>query len=292
MKRIIILIFAIILLASVRPVLAVSPSIYFYTQQKSFAPGSEFILSVFLKSTLFVNAVNVEIGYTPDTLQFEGSNDANSIVTIWQKRPIIARPGVIQFTGATLKPYEGDGGILAELRFRTRGEGEAGVSLITGNIYAADGKGTLLRAPNFFARFAVVSDAPKTEVVPPADSTPPVLTAQLAPNPYDGSVLLVYETEDKESGIRQARFREKSWFTWSAWQPAENPVSLPPAAWSLELQAENNAGLITLKAFTRPEIWWKRIGLLFFILLTLIFARILYNKRDRRKPSFPASPES
>src|SRR3989344_8380503 len=62
-----------------------APRVYFHTEANKYAQDSEFVFTVLLDAPDEVNAADIEIGYSVDTLEFTGFNDAHSLINVWQK---------------------------------------------------------------------------------------------------------------------------------------------------------------------------------------------------------------
>ncbi|MEK7630081.1 MAG: cohesin domain-containing protein [Patescibacteria group bacterium] len=265
---------------------AAGPAIYFKTDVSNLAPSSEFELSIFLNSKEEVNVFNLEINYPPDTLKFLGGNNSGSIVDVWQKPPTVLLDGEVSLIGGTLKPFHGENGLIVKLKFQTLKTGEVFFTLTNGKIYLANGLGTVIKAPESFYSINVTSEAPVVTLSPILDSTPPMLNAEIVTTPIEAGKILVFNSEDKESGTDYSTMRFKRWFSWSDSQQIINPAPLPAHAWQLEIKTVNNAGLETNETLYLWEEILKKIGLLLLVLLGMILifrvAPMGYNKYKRK----------
>ena len=61
--------------------------LFFWIPVSVMAPQSEFIVSVLVDTTTSINAVDLQVLYPADKLEFLSFNDAQSIISFWQNRP-------------------------------------------------------------------------------------------------------------------------------------------------------------------------------------------------------------
>src|SRR3989344_5565667 len=124
-------------------VLAAGEKIYFTGPGNAVAPGSQVSISVQLDTDISINALDLEVGYPKDTLEFLDFNNENSIIDIWQTKPAILPNGNIGFSGGIIKSFSGTKGLIGKL------------SLPKSDIYLADGQGTKMSAPTLNLIFSI-----------------------------------------------------------------------------------------------------------------------------------------
>lgn len=278
MKKIIFLISAFIFLPNISFAQeSISPVVYFHVPQTEIAPNSEFYVTVFLDSQNPVNAVQIAVEFTPDTLEFVGHNDANSIISVWQERPSLLSEGLIGFTGGTFDGFSGEKGEIMKLRFRAKSEGVGGLGLRGSNLYLADGQGTEVATAPFFMRLNIKKGAELLSVGSVADKTPPKLNAFLSSDPEVKGTMLVLETEDDESGVSKVLVRYFKNFKWTPWQEHANSAAILAGTWFLEVKAVNGEGEENSKLiFSRGA---KITGWTLLFLILIFLSYIWYNKR-------------
>src|SRR3989344_4042181 len=64
-----------------------NPRIYFETAVKQVAPGSEFTVKILLDAPQPINAIDIDIDYSQDTLELISLNNSKSIIDFWQGGP-------------------------------------------------------------------------------------------------------------------------------------------------------------------------------------------------------------
>jgi hypothetical protein len=257
------------------------PWLYFSLSSSDLAPGSEFTAVLFLDSPLPVNAFDIKISYSPETLEFLNYNNGDSIVSIWQSNPK-AVAGNIGLQGGIFSAFQGKEGKIIKLKFKVIAENKVSLFVAKNNLYLADGQGTEISAETPSVNINISSKSPLAVVSPVIDNTPPELSVETANASADGAFLLVFRADDKESGVREFFMREKKWFKWSDWRPVVNPVPLDKNVWVVELKAVDNAGKETQKNIYLWDVVFKRVEWAgFFIVIPIILviiAGLLYNK--------------
>lgn len=242
------------------------------------APASTFAVEVLLDAAEPVNTVDLEVGYAANLLTFRGARTGDSIVTFWRETPV-ARDGTIAFRGGFLTPFSGEGGKVATLVFEARAEGTATLSFPVAKVYLADGQGTEAIARTVPATLSFVAGAPRGELAPFSDATPPILVTEVVRDPVLGNLLLAFRAEDRESGVREVSACMMRWFTWDEWRAAENPVAVPWGVWQVVLRAVSDGGETT-EVLTLPVELVRRVGaLLLGIIAAVVAARVFYNRR-------------
>lgn len=266
--------------------LAANPRFYLSAPSGSISPNSEFNLTIYLDTTISTNALNVEIGYPKEQLQFLNYNNTGSIVDLWQTQPKVLADGNIGFSGGILKGWSGKKGVVMNLSFRALKPGDAKIVFVRNDLYLADGKGTKLSGDVSSAKISISENAKQVEIVvetPGVDQTPPDLTMQVVRNPKDGVMLVVFNSNDRESGVKNTQIRFKKWFYYGAWFNALNPVVYPKGVWQIELKTLNNAGLENHKFYSTPsKLIYKLVMLLFLVIFLVYVLKRVYNKRSKK----------
>jgi hypothetical protein len=281
MKRLFLYIFLLSVLFS--PALGQEkPTVYFEANDKTLAPGSEISVDVFLTSAAAINVIDLEINYS--NLEFLNFNDANSIIDIWQNKPKTSTSGVIQLEGGLTQPFTGQAGEIIKLNLRLPHPGLAQLSFNKADVYLANGLGTKVQSQTSPLSISVISGAPLKTLNQPKDTTPPTLNVEVAENPIEKSNLVIFDTRDRESGIKANYFREVSWFFWSDWQTVNSPLQLPTNAWAFQIKTlDNQNNAATQTVYVKEEIIRKIIYLVVLIAAVLAVFYFFKIRRTRKK---------
>jgi hypothetical protein len=145
--------------------------------------------------------------------------------------------GVVRFSGITPGGYAGERGVLFTAVFRGGAEGVGRFSFDAVRSFLNDGAGTEARVTYMAFNAAVSNDAAASSDAA-ADAVPPepfTLTVSRSSDAFDGQPFLVFQAQDKDSGI--ARY-EACIGIFASCRSAESPLLL-----------ERTDVLITVKAF-------------------------------------------
>jgi len=212
-----------------------------------------FEVEVVVDSDELLNAYALGISFDTASVSLESVNTAGSLITIWQTQPKIDTGGSIKFNGASIKPFSGTDGMLLRMRFRAK-EGASSTMLTflrNTAVYLANGKGTRIvpETQSMTMELDKIegnASASGTEDVDASnlDKNAPIITfASLGVDPVNlDQKLFAFLATDDKSGIRLVETRSRSWFAWSGWQTAQNPMAYGKNIWTVELRITDNAG--------------------------------------------------
>lgn len=121
-------------------------SLYLTPKQGSFDVGSTFEVSLVLNTNdNSVNAVEVDLRFSPETLQVVSPTGGTSFVAVWVTQPSYSNEkGTIHFAGGLPTPgITTSAGKVSTVTFRAKAPGEATVEILpTSRVLLNDGKGT------------------------------------------------------------------------------------------------------------------------------------------------------
>src|SRR3989344_9570128 len=219
-----------------------------------------------------VNAIEAEISFPKDQLEFVSSDNTGSVVDIWQAQPKLLPSGGVALSGGMFRPFTGEGGQVIKLNFRVLSGDGAKIIFTKESIYMADGKATLVEGDEarLFLTTSYVNNS-QTSDVKEEDATPPSLKLNLITNPALGERLVSFYAYDPESGIRNTEMRIRRWFFYGEWTGVDNPVPEPSGAWQMEVRAINNQGLASVRSVI------SAYNLLLKILALILAAGVLYG---------------
>lgn len=240
-----------------------------------------------------INAVEGAITYT-ENLALRDIIDGVSFVPLWVKRPKLDI-GNISFAGIIPGGYNGDigpywkgfrAGTLMRLRFEAKKSGPARLHIVVDNLLLNDGKGTAIKPKiqnmdmyisDGFARSGVIADTKsKADIAPPESFKPVVIQDK---NIFDGKYALIFETQDKDSGVYYYQVREGN----SDFILAESPYLLSDQTLrsAVEVKAVDRAGNIRIeKVFGTYLLFSLQKSIIWFILIGIgfLFLRFVFRK--------------
>jgi len=253
------------------------PRVYFKAASESVALGSEFTVKVLVDSAEPLNAFNVEIIYSPETLELVSLYTASSIIDLWRIRPTVSQEGILAIEGGALIPFFGRGGTIVEMDFRAKESGAAQLSFRAARLYYADGKGTRAGTQSASLAITVTEEGELLALNREEDRTPPLfLEAKIVVNPIDETQLVVFRAADRETGVQETRLRSRVWFLWSEWRPVLNPASLDRGVWSVQLRSiDYHGNTVTETLYVTREI---SVKLAYIVLFTIFIVGIVQFK--------------
>lgn len=258
--------------------------LYFKGPDGVVSVGDEFSVEILIDSDQSLNAYSMTVKYPAGSLQVLGFNSANSIIDVRRNEPQVLEGGSIKFTGASLKPFSGRGGIISVVNFKAFQSGNVNLNFSEAKVYLADGRGTKV-VPSFNASDIGIVEAKggvprKIEF---NDTQPPsIIFLNLTKDPITpGRKLLNFLVKDDVSGVREVLYREKRWFWWSEFQKAQNPTVLPLNVWSVEIKVIDNAGNATQRMINDWGALAESNFLLWFVMV--LVAVLVINRLIRRK---------
>ncbi len=152
--------------------LSLSPATGVYTT------GSTFTVRVVVNTKgAAINAADGTLSFNPKELQVVSVSRASSIFNLWTTEPTFSNSaGTISFSGGSPTGFTGAAGTVMTATFRTLGAGSPRVTMSSGSVLAADGRGTnvLTNMGSGAYTISAISETPEPEAiveyVPPANT--------------------------------------------------------------------------------------------------------------------------
>ncbi len=245
-----------------------------------------------------INAVEAKILYSRDILTLDDAGDGNSIISLWTQKPKIG-DGEIYFSGIIPGGYKGEKGLLLSLNFRSIKEGTAIISFSEQRAFLNDGKGTKakLKAENMEYRAENNGENRRFEpnisdILYSADTEPPKpfeLKIAQNENMFDGKWFLVFNAQDKESGINRYEILEyKKWKIENKnWEITDSPYVLKDQKLEsyIYVKAVDKSGneRISVVFPRNPPKWYENSFFLIIIILGTIIGYALIKKNKNGK---------
>jgi hypothetical protein len=251
------------------PSYSFAASVFFGTNNQQLTVGQKFEVGVFLNTNgEDVSAIEGKVIFPSDTFAFGGFYTGSSIVTLWVEQPNNTK-GTVSFSGVVPGGVNVAKGYLFSIILTATAPGRTTISSVQEKVFLNDGKGSeasITKAPLSIEVVTPEPEKPSSPIdkddeakdskagnvetfTPIDDSTPPEpfeLTISRSEHIFDGQWFLVFEAQDKGSGIDHYEILEKKslksltgFFTPEHWTPAQSPYLL---------QDQNLQSTITIKA--------------------------------------------
>lgn len=151
------------------------------------------------------NAIEGEL-YVSDNLEIKNVITGNSIITIWLENPTSYEGNIVKFSGIVPAGYIGAEGQVFSIVARAKDKGSAAVSLKHLNLFLNDGQGTSESVTEKDISVSILPADPKNSpyLITFDDKNPPEdfkATLVKDPNLYGGKYTIVWNAQDKGSGI-------------------------------------------------------------------------------------------
>jgi hypothetical protein len=256
---------------------AETSKIYFEVPYKEIGAGSEFSVQLLVDSVEVINALDLEIIYPKDRLEFLAANNNGSIIDFWKSYPPPTNQEIIKIQGGSLTSFAGQRGKIIELIFQARSAGLAEISFLKNDLFKDDGQGTKVKTNSIPLTLNISADAPIMNQPPIIDQKPPIISEiEIIEDPISRLPLVIFQARDQESGLRSIALRERKWFVWKDWQMAVSPYPLTNGIWSLQIKAQDNKGNISQETiYFYSEIFRKALSAI--ILAVIGFAFVKYT---------------
>lgn len=261
------------------------PTMHFSADSERAAPGSNFVVRITIDSAAPVNAISGTVAYSSSTISLVSVNTSDSVLDFWQKAQGTTA-GAIRLVGGSGDAFSGTGGKIALLTFRAVREGIAHIAFDDITLYAADGKGTPVKAQSAPLRISIYSFESGATSAPSEiekDTIAPEITdAKIVYDPISRSNIAVFRITDDRSGVRAAEVRFLSWNGWSDWTligSAPTLARIPAEAFAVEIKTmdnSQNSSSVTLYAKDRIT---QFAALFLVVALLAIIAVAIYARR-------------
>jgi hypothetical protein len=244
-------------------------------------------VKVLVDSNEPLNAYSLELRYDSNLLSLEDIDVTRSLVDIWKAKGEDGDVGIVRFEGADFSSFSGSKGEIAELRFVSRGKGNAAFYFSEASVYLADGNGTKI-IPKGELLSLFVGDSPSesissrpSETGASGNKSPFLIPPSIEKNPFDETQKLITFQVDP-SKTKETLVRSRSFFSWSEWRRIENPVPVLANIWSAEVQMIDTAGNI----YKEIVYDWEFFIVYRFSLIVFLFAFLFVIHRIffRQKP--------
>ncbi|MCX6753406.1 MAG: cohesin domain-containing protein [Candidatus Nomurabacteria bacterium] len=271
------------------PNFSFASEIDFKTNTPNLGIGDEFTVQVILNTQgQSMNAISGDINFDDSFLSAENVIFANSIVPVWIDSPHISGNSIV-FSGimpggyqSTVDPVTQNSvpGVIFNINFKVKSAGQNLIQFNDIHVYKNDGLGTedIVSINPFILN---LNDVGSNYVVNNVDIIPPenfTLTIFNDKNIYDGKNVLIFSTNDKQSGIDHYEIKEGKY----DWIRSESPYLLLDQNLSgeIDVKAIDLAGNYTISKINKSKNYLDIILLL--IIAIILFISLLIHRSHLR----------
>jgi hypothetical protein len=236
---------------------------FFRADNEKINPGQIFTVDVLVDAgNDDLNAFEGKILF-PQNLKLENINDGDSIINFWAEKPRVLENTlngnkIIEFSGITpggfsgiLGPFQGTHpGKILSFSLSSQSNGSFEIQAKDFNFLLNDGQGSPANLTVASLKISITGEAAassSTTQISRSFSIPETFTPQIASDPtiWNSRYFLVFDTEDKETGIDRYEVAEtKKENADKIWIPAESPYLIKDQSLSsfIFVKAVNKAG--------------------------------------------------
>lgn len=228
----------------------------------------------------YINAIEGKLLYPSEILEIKEIRDGNSGINFWLEKPKIEKDGIISFSGITPGGFLGKKivfSILINKKSNLKGE----IKLDKLSIYKNSENGEQVKFSTNSLALPFISIIKKDSIAidlssdknPPQDFTPSILKD--TDNQINGKNILVFGTQDKETGIDHYEVRE-GYF--SSYKNAESPYPLEQSILYKKIYVKaidkaNNERVVEFYPSTLVKLYHQYGIIVIIILVILIIKR-------------------
>lgn len=241
-----------------------------------------------------INALAGSVVLPAANMKVKEIRNGNSLISFWVDSPAF-NSNRVSFFGIIPGGYQGMGGEILTLIVEAEAEGKFKINMDQARVLQHDGLGTEAKVAITPLEVMVaregVSETVPTDTLPPEEFIPVVASD---PTTDEGKLLLIFGTQDKESGIDHYEIQESRRGATSSqgWVKAESPYELQDQSrgsfiFVKAVDRANNEVVVKIAPAQPPIAWYKIIFLIIaaiiIVIALVVIARILAKNRERRK---------
>ncbi len=275
---------------------ALAAEVYFSSPTQDFKTGDKIYFDVYIDpENESINAIESDIIFPQDILEYVDYFDTNSIITGWIETPAV-NGNSIHFAGIVAGGFSGlidpvtnsvSAAKVTRLVFIAKKDGKGSLSFVSSQVFNNDGKGTVVETKTLPYEFSV---SPEGVLVQDFsyDITPPEPFSVLVKRDdrfFQGKYFLAFEAKDKETGVSYYKVKEgfKKWVT------AESPYLLKNQSLTSNIRViavdkngnEREARIVFDKNPLSTLGMYVFIGLLVVLVAVSIYAYVYIIRRKK-----------
>ncbi len=263
--------------------------LYFELDKKEIGITDFFSAKVFLDTGFeAINAVDLNVGFSSETLKYKDFSDGNSLINFWIVRPQ-SNDTKINLAGIIANGYEGKNGLLGSLTFEAIKDGTANIFFEDNSQIAKNNENGELANIVFSNLDFLISRTSngietdiKSDTILPESFKPEMSKKD---GLFNGKYFLSFATSDKNSGIDHYEVKEGD----SSFVITESPYVLKNQRLNQEIQVKviDKAGNERIEKVNFDKIKEENNSLIyiiiFFVLLLIIISFYLVARKKSLK---------
>ena len=213
------------------PLLTFAAEIRVDGKNREVKAGEQFTATIFLNTEESINALEGQITFPADVLEFVEIQSGNSIVSFWIDKPKVESDKIF-FSGIIPGGFIGENGPILSMLFQAKKPGDGSIAIRGVKVLKNDGAGTPAEAITSDFQFSISEKASAVPLKKEKDrESPETFRPEIARDEslFDGKWFVAFATQDKASGIDHYEVKEsrqRIFTLFQKWAPAESPYIL------------------------------------------------------------------
>ncbi len=231
-----------------------------------------------------LNAVELEVAYPPDLLEFVSSDAGDSVVTVWLRDTKGVNNGSVSFAGITPGGFTQEDASIVNLTFSVLKKGQGTISISNSQVLVHDGLGS--EAVVVSQNLHVVVEEGESTILKKVyldDEVPELFvpSVEYDVDVFDGDAFLVFSTLDKNSGLSHFEIKEG---LFGRYHKAESPYKIKNINQNKKIfikAIDMNQNERVVIFYPQKDILWyqneKTIGII-VVLCVLLVTYFIYRR--------------
>ncbi|MBP9836645.1 MAG: hypothetical protein KBC78_02305 [Candidatus Pacebacteria bacterium] len=229
------------------------------------------------KQTL--NAIETDIIFPSNLLEYVLSDDGDSVISLWIKKPNFHDSNVITLSGITPGGFNQKDTKIMSLTFKVLHEGQGNIENTNTKLLLHDGLGTEASTKQQNLHLSIVEGDSNISVNTVDEEIPERFNPEIIQDEdvFEGKYALIFSTKDKGSGMDHYEVKE-GWF--GKYQNAESPYELKHQLLDKKIFVK----AIDLTGNERIEIlypqnwkpWYEQTGVIVSILILCVLTLFIF----------------
>lgn len=244
--------------------------------------GDVFTIDLFIDTEgQTLNAVEAELFFPNNLIEYIGSEEGESIISLWIEKITHPSPSQLVFSGITPGGFSNKKSPVLSLSFRVKNVGQGNIEIKNAKLLLHDGLGTESKVTKQNLHISVSEGESEITYNAVDDEMPESFTPEVIQDAdvFEGAYALIFATEDKGSGIDHFEIKEGFFSTYTL---AESPYKLKYQSLDqkIYIKAIDKLGNQRVEIFY-PQNWqpWnKQTGLIVSILMLCVLTFLISRR--------------
>ncbi len=277
---------------SFMPAAAQAAEFFFTTSKDTVSVGDVVTVQAVLATEVLVNAIEGEVVVSPEQFSIKKIYTGSSVISFWIHHPKERSQQTVSFSGITPGGFSGAKETVIELELLAERPGTSTITFANMRLLAHDGLGSDVAHEKQSLVF-FVDDRSDNEFVqsPSLDADAPLpFTPIITSDPelFDGKNVLIFTTQDKQTGVEAYYVREyRSRFGrfFSPWREVESPYVIEDQSQQsfIDIKVVDKVGNERVVSIVPVQAAQATKGLVLVFVFAIVITMLLVLYRTRQR---------